>query len=72
MGNKVSYKSYLRGEKPIKSVITASVSGSGDSNRNEYGIAEAHAYSILDTVELRNHTTNEVLHKLLVIRNPWG
>jgi len=31
-----------------------------------------HAYSVLDTVELRNEETGEVEHRLFLIRNPWG
>jgi hypothetical protein len=43
--------------------------GSGDSGRNDCGIAMSHAYSILETFEMNNGGT---IIDMLLMRNPWG
>lgn len=40
---------------------------------NALGINLAHAYSVLDTVELRDSENTEIVtDRLVYIRNPWG
>lgn len=48
-----------------KHLMCASSHGKSDVNVSQLGIVEAHAYSILDAVELDGT-------QLLELRNPWG
>lgn len=44
--------------------------GTNDSGRNACGIAESHAYSILEVFKMTD--SSNVEHKMLMMRNPWG
>lgn len=47
-----------------------STSGSGDAYKNECGIAMSHAYSLLAAFNMTD--ASGVVHRMLMIRNPWG
>jgi hypothetical protein len=44
--------------------------GSNDKERNQCGIATAHAYSLIDTFVMIDALN--VTHKMILARNPWG
>ena len=52
-------------------LMGAGTSGGGDDSiYNSCGIAESHAYSVVETFTMTDAAAVE--HKMLLIRNPWG
>jgi len=43
----------------------------GGAHRKAYGIITGHAYSVLDTAELKG-SNGKVAHKIVQVRNPWS
>jgi hypothetical protein len=51
-------------------IMAAGTNGESDKTTNHCGIANAHAYSIVDAFTMTD--TNGVTHKMVMARNPWG
>lgn len=51
-------------------IMGISTGGSGDQFRNDCGIAERHAYSVISAFEMID--ANYQWHQMLLVRNPWG
>ena len=52
-------------------IMGAGTEGKGDDSQvNWCGIAKSHAYAIMDAFEMVD--ANEVSHRVVMLRNPWG
>ena len=64
--------SILKDSDEKKYILGAGTSGSGNHDlKNELGLSQSHAYSVIGCYELKDGEGN-VVHKLLMLRNPWG
>lgn len=51
-------------------IMGAGTSGGSDQTTNSCGIANGHAYSIVSAFTMTD--SDDVDHKMLMLRNPWG
>jgi len=53
-------------------VLGSGTIGGSDTLVNSCGIAMSHAYSLISVFNIYDTDTTTVLHKMYMIRNPWG
>lgn len=53
-------------------IMGAGTNGGTDSTTNVCGIANGHAYTIISAFYIYDTDGTTVLHKLYMVRNPWG
>ena len=61
---------YIDEELTKKSMVTTSTPYTGsDADFNDFGLAQTHAYTVLETLEVQAGEQSQKLYKM---RNPWG
>jgi len=64
--------SAIKAANDLNYIMGAGTNGGTDSTTNTCGIANGHAYTIISAFNLYDTDGVTVLHKLYMVRNPWG
>jgi len=62
----------IKAANDLNYILGAGTAGGSDSTTNTCGIANGHAYTIISAFYLYDTDGTTVLHKLYMVRNPWG
>lgn len=62
----------IKAANDLNYILGAGTNGGADSTYNTCGVANGHAYTIISAFYLYDTDMTTVLHKLYMIRNPWG
>eukprot|EP00355_Strombidium_rassoulzadegani_P005559 CAMPEP_0168620598 /NCGR_PEP_ID=MMETSP0449_2-20121227/7231_1 /TAXON_ID=1082188 /ORGANISM="Strombidium rassoulzadegani, Strain ras09" /LENGTH=232 /DNA_ID=CAMNT_0008661631 /DNA_START=347 /DNA_END=1046 /DNA_ORIENTATION=- len=72
IGYEVEVWEGLRDSEIAGNLLSVQTSGNSDADVNEFGIVRNHAFPILSVFSLDDTDSNTVLHRLYMMRNPWG